>query len=117
MKKKNDSHCCYGPTICLTLEQPQQVRIWFPAMINNEFLKALSEKISGVMPVAGNVKSDVQETVYKTMQQAFAQLNIVTREEFDTQLKVLQRAQQTISELEAKIEVLENEVKGNNNQE
>jgi len=79
-------------------------------MINNDFLKALSDKISTLMPAANNAKADIQDAVYNTMQQAFSQLNIVTREEFDAQLKVLQRAEQTISELEAKIEALESEV-------
>ncbi|MBX2858460.1 MAG: accessory factor UbiK family protein [Cellvibrionaceae bacterium] len=45
---------------------------------------------------------------------ALKKLNLVTREEFDAQSNVLQRCQQTIQELELKLQKLENGEKNDN---
>lgn len=76
-------------------------------MLNNDFLKDLSNRITRLLPMATEVKDDVEKNVQATLQNAFARLNLVTREEFDAQLKVLERAEQTIAELETKITALE----------
>jgi len=76
-------------------------------MINNEFLKDISARISAVVPVAASVREDVEKGIHDVLQRAFASMNLVTREEFDAQLRVLERAEQTISTLEAKISALE----------
>lgn len=76
-------------------------------MLNNEFLQDLSSRISRLLPMAASVRSEVEKNVQETLQGAFARLNLVTREEFEAQLKVLERAQQTIAALEEKVTVLE----------
>jgi BMFP domain-containing protein YqiC len=76
-------------------------------MLNNEFLKDLSSRISSLLPQADRARQDVENAVHDILQSAFSRLNLVTREEFDAQIKVLERAEQTITELEAKIASLE----------
>lgn len=76
-------------------------------MLNNEFLQDLSSRIARLVPMAAGVREQVEKNVHETLQGAFARLNLVTREEFEAQIKVLARAQQTIAALEEKIAVLE----------
>jgi BMFP domain-containing protein YqiC len=76
-------------------------------MLDNEILKDLSNRISKLMPMAAGVREDVEKNIQDILQLAFSRLNLVTREEFDAQLKVLERAEQTIAELENKVAELE----------
>ena len=76
-------------------------------MINNELLKYLSGKITALLPMATEAKEDVEKSIHELLGSTFARLNLVTREEFDTQLKVLYRAEENIAKLEVKIARLE----------
>lgn len=76
-------------------------------MLNNVFLKDLSNRISKLIPMASGVREDVEDGIQEVLQSAFSRLNLVTREEFEAQLKVLDRAESTIAALEEKITALE----------
>lgn len=76
-------------------------------MIDKEFLEKLSARLSETLPDPGLIKEDIEKQFFSLLQSSLGKLNLVTREEFDTQLKVLNRAEQTIAELEAKIAELE----------
>ena len=76
-------------------------------MLNNEFLNDLSARITRLLPLATEVKEEAEKNIQHALQSAFSRLNLVTREEFDAQMKVLERAEQTIAELETKIAALE----------
>lgn len=76
-------------------------------MIDKDFLEKLSARLSEILPVAGSLRADMEKQFMALLQSNLGKLNLVTREEFDAQLKVLQRAEQTIAELENKIAELE----------
>ena len=76
-------------------------------MINNELLEDLSGKITALLPTATQAKEDVEKSIQELLGSTFARLNLVTRKEFDAQLKVLSRAEETIAKLEEKIARLE----------
>jgi len=76
-------------------------------MMHRDFLQGISQKISQVIPGAASARKEVQAKAYEVLESAFSSLNLVTREEFDAQLKVLSRAETTIAELERKISRLE----------
>jgi BMFP domain-containing protein YqiC len=76
-------------------------------MINNELLEDLSGKITALIPMATEAKEDVEKSIQELLGSTFARLNLVTRKEFDAQLKVLCRAEETIAKLEKKIARLE----------
>jgi BMFP domain-containing protein YqiC len=74
----------------------------------SQLLKDLIERLCNALP--GNLdllKSDFKKNVQAILTNAFAQLDIVTREEFDAQTKVLARTRKKITELEAQIAALE----------
>ena len=76
-------------------------------MIDKEFLEKLSARLSETLPNPGLIKEDIEKQFFTLLQNSLGKLHLVTREEFDTQLKVLKRAEKTIAELEAKIAALE----------
>jgi BMFP domain-containing protein YqiC len=76
-------------------------------MINNELLEDLSGKITALLPMATEAREDVEKSIQELLDSTFARLNLVTRKEFDAQLKVLCRAEETIAKLEEKIARLE----------
>lgn len=82
-------------------------------MIDRATLEKLSARLSNLLPpissfpAAEHIKEDMEKQFFTVLQSSLGKLNLVTREEFDAQLKVLQRAEQTISELETKINELE----------
>jgi BMFP domain-containing protein YqiC len=76
-------------------------------MINNELLVDLSDKITALLPMATEAKEDVEKSIQELLGSTFARLNLVTRKEFDAQLKVLSRAEETIAKLEEKVARLE----------
>ncbi|MBN4075925.1 MAG: hypothetical protein COA71_01890 [SAR86 cluster bacterium] len=76
-------------------------------MIDKDFLEKLSTRLSKILPAPGPIREDIEKQFLSLLQSSLGKLNLVTREEFDTQLKVLQRAEQTIAELEEKIAKLE----------
>ena len=61
---------------------------------------------AGTKPAA-TPAADLQKNLKALLQQQFARLDLVTREEFDTQSKVLARARARLEELEQRIAELE----------
>ena len=76
-------------------------------MLSKDFLEQLSQKAAELSPVAKDIRDDIEARMYELLQKSFSKLNIVSREEFDAQLAVLKRAEETISELEKKVADLE----------
>jgi len=72
-----------------------------------EFQKNISELI------AKSPAADIERNVKAMMSQTFSRLDLITREEFDTQAELLERALARISVLEAKVQALETSVKLN----
>jgi len=68
---------------------------WF-----DDFQKNVSDLI------AKSPMADVERNVKALMTQTFARMDLITREEFDVQAQLLQRALERISALEHKVEAL-----------
>jgi len=77
-------------------------------MIDNQTLNRLSNKISQLLPSGlRQVKSDFEVQIKTLLQQQLAQLDFVSREEFDIQSRVLQRTRTKLEALESKLDQLE----------
>jgi len=73
-----------------------------------DFLKNLSSQLSDALP--SNVKAlkkDFEKNCNAILAKAFTKFDLVTREEFDTQTKVLLRSRKKLEELEEHIKELE----------
>jgi len=71
-------------------------------------------KLSALLPdgVQG-IKSDVEENFKAVLQNAFSQMDLVTREEFDVQTQVLNRTREKLEALEIKLSEIETQVSEN----
>ena len=73
-----------------------------------QFLKELAERLSNALPDhLQTLKKDVEKNMHSILTGAFAKFELVTREEFDAQTKVLARTRQKIDALEAQVKELE----------
>lgn len=77
-------------------------------MTTPSFLKQLAAQLSEAMPShLGTLKSDMEKNCQAILSKAFAKLDLVTREEFDAQTKVLARTRKKLEALEKKLSELE----------
>ena len=75
------------------------------AMSRTRILDDLSARISEFL--AASPAKDVQKNLQALLSAAFARLDLATRAELDIQAKVLARARDKLSELEARVAELE----------
>ena len=76
-------------------------------MLDNSFLKDLSDRVVTLLPAAESLRDDVRNQIEQTLKKAFASLDLLTREEFDAQVQSLERSKQRIEELENLVTELE----------
>jgi len=77
-------------------------------MLDPKLLDDLTRRLADAMPpVAKAMRADVEKNLRATVQAALAKLDLVTREEFDVQTKVLARTRARIEQLEKQLAALE----------
>ncbi|MCD6046026.1 MAG: uncharacterized protein K0R48_1189 [Gammaproteobacteria bacterium] len=81
-------------------------------MFDSKFFEALSKKLSDVLPDSlHGVKKDLEKNFHSVLQSAFAKLDLVTRDEFDVQIKVLSKTRLKLENLIEQVAKLEEEKK------
>ena len=81
-------------------------------MIDNQTINQLSDKISALLPPGlQQVKADFDTRVRQLLQQQLANLEMVSREEFDIQTRVLERTRAKLEAVETRLEALEQTLK------
>lgn len=77
-------------------------------MKKTDFLEDLCSRLSNSLPSGlKSMKKDVEKNFHAVLQKAFAKLDLVTREEFDAQSKVLARTRQKLESLHKEVTELE----------
>ncbi len=77
-------------------------------MLDPKLLDDLTRRLAGAMPPAAKaMQADMEKNLRATVQAALAKLDLVTREEFDVQTKVLARSRAMIEQLEKQVAELE----------
>lgn len=77
-----------------------------------ELLKKLAAQLSQALPPqVGVLKKDFEKHCHQILDKTFAKFNLVTREAFDTQSKVLQRTRKKLDDLEKQLAELESVLK------
>ena len=75
--------------------------------MDKRLLDELSAHLASLMPAANELRHETRSKVEKTLKRGLKELNILTRDEFDTQARALDRARQRVAELEKLIADLE----------
>ncbi len=73
--------------------------------MNEKFLSELSARLAEL--AAANPAKDLEKNFRGMLSSAFARLELVSREEYDVQAQVLQRAREKLAALEKRMEELE----------
>lgn len=60
--------------------------------------------------IAKSPAADLERNMRALMTQTFSRMDLITREEFDTQLQLLERALQRVQELEIRVAALEESI-------
>lgn len=82
------------------------------AMIKPNLLKDLAAQLSSLLPShLGSLRNDFEKNCRIVLTKALAKFDLVTREEFDTQTKVLLRTRKKLEELEKLLQELESKLK------
>jgi hypothetical protein len=84
-------------------------------MLNTKFIDDISKKISDL--IAESPMADVENNLRSLLQNAFAKLDLVTREEFDVQTQVLLKTREQLDKLEQKLNALEKQKTAKKNTE
>ena len=75
------------------------------AMEKAAFLDDLQQRLASL--IEGTPAADLQRNLKALLSQQFAQLELVTREEFDAQVRVLARTREKLQDLERRLAELE----------
>ena len=77
-------------------------------MISNQTINQLSDKINDLLPPGlQQAKSDFDERLKTLLQQQLSTFEMVSREEFDIQARVLARTREKLEAVEARLQELE----------
>ena len=72
------------------------------------YLNELAKKLADSVPEGAKyLKTDLEKNFRGLLDGAFSRMDLVTREEFDVQRRVLQRTREKLTELEAELARLE----------
>lgn len=81
----------------------------------NQFLKDLAKRLTGALPEnLQALKQDCEKNMHSVLTSAFEKLELVTRDEFDVQAKVLARTRKKIESLEEIVKELEKKLQDKN---
>lgn len=69
--------------------------------------EAVKKLIDSLPPGVRNLKDELEKNFRSILQTTFAKMNLVTREEFDTQVQVLKRTREKLDKLEKKLAQME----------
>ncbi len=77
-------------------------------MINAQFIDELASKLSEVMPEGvSELQKDVDKNIKAVLQNTLTKFNLVTREEFEVQSRVLAHTREKLEKLEKQVAELE----------
>lgn len=73
-------------------------------MLINEKIDELTQRISQMLPAnAGVLKDDIEANIHTLLQNSLSKMNLVTREEFDVQVALLERTREKLDQLEKQL--------------
>ncbi|MDY6983120.1 MAG: accessory factor UbiK family protein [Pseudomonadota bacterium] len=76
-------------------------------MIDNDFLQQLSAKAAALFPAADAARQKLEKEINGLLQTSLTRMNVVTKEEFAAQTRLLEQARAQIAALEQKVTALE----------
>jgi ubiquinone biosynthesis accessory factor UbiK len=80
--------------------------------MDNNVIDELSKRLGEILPPGVSVlKEDMEKNIRSVLSAAFSKMDLVSREEFEVQTKVLQRSREKLEALEKQLAELEAKLK------
>ncbi len=80
--------------------------------MDKQFIDDLANRLANVVPPGvKSLQDDLERNFRGLLQSGFSKLDLVTREEFDVQTRVLERTRQKLTALEQELQSLQQQVK------
>lgn len=77
-------------------------------MLDPKIFDEISKRVAGSIPPGmQSLQDDLQRNLHTALEAALGKLNLVTRDEFDIQMAVLQRTRQKLEQMEEQLQALE----------
>lgn len=77
-------------------------------MLDSNTINELADKLASVIPEgAKTLKADLENNLRAVLESSLRQMNLVSREEFDTQAALLERTLEKLEQLEQQLQELE----------
>ena len=83
-------------------------------MNRDSTFKEISNRLLQLLPLAGNLKSQMQSKINSALKSAFEEFGVITKDELEQERIALERAMIRIAELEKQLESLESELQKKN---
>ncbi len=81
-------------------------------VVDKQFIDDLANRLANAVPPGmRSLQDDLKRNFSGLLQSGFAKLDLVTREEFDVQARVLERTRQKLTALEQELQSLQQQVK------
>jgi BMFP domain-containing protein YqiC len=80
-------------------------------MKKEQFDQTVQDLLSGLPASLQSMRSELEGHFQRVLQSGARKLDLVSREEFDAQTKVLERSRALIGELEARVKALEEKLR------
>ena len=85
-------------------------------MIEPKMFEDIAQKLGSVLPEGlKSIQDDVEKNFKTILQNSFAKMDLVTREEFEVQTQVLARSREKLDKMEKQIEQMEAALNQENN--
>ena len=79
-------------------------------MINNSILDELTKRLAELTPKGERFRTKLHSKIESTLRTGFSEFGVLTKQEFDSQIEALKRAESRIQELEVQLAELESKV-------
>ena len=79
-------------------------------MPEQRFIRELSEKLAALMPMAADLRDELRTRIEQQVRASFADLDILSRSDFEQQMHSLEQANKRIAALEQRLLVLEQQL-------
>ena len=81
-------------------------------MIDTGQIDSITKRLLNILPTSmQDVQKDIEKNIHAVLQATFAKMELVTREEFDVQSRVLARTREKLEVLEKQVQELEKTIK------
>jgi len=76
----------------------------------NSIINEITQHVSSLIPATNDIREELRTKIEQTVKSAFQKLDVLSSEEFESQVQALKRAERRIVELELLIDELEKRI-------